>query len=66
MNAPEPTHTKLGTAGGGTIVRHPSQIEREKRETAYMLNILWPSICADEPTPDSTQRSEKCLKSAQV
>jgi hypothetical protein len=35
-----------------------SQIEREKQECAYYLNVCWPAICADEPTPDSTNNEQ--------
>jgi hypothetical protein len=35
-----------------------SQIKREKQECAYYLNVCWPAICADEPTPDSTNNEQ--------
>jgi hypothetical protein len=55
MNMTEPTHI---TTSDHRIVRHPSQIEREKQECAYYLNVCWPAICAEEPTPDSKHNEQ--------
>jgi hypothetical protein len=54
----EPTHITTGGKTARFVIRHPSQIEREKQECAYYLNVCWPSICADEPTPDSTNNEQ--------
>jgi hypothetical protein len=47
----EPTHyTQTGTTSP-FVIRHPSQIEKEKRDTAYFLLVVWPEINGEEPTP---------------
>ena len=45
----EPTHVTVNRDGGNFVERHPSQIEREKLESAYYLRVVWPLICGAEP-----------------
>lgn len=46
------------TTTDGFIVQHPSQIEKEKRETAYYLNEVWPAICGETVAPDLTPEEQ--------
>lgn len=37
-----------GSRRGPSIVRTDAAIEREKRECAYWLNVVWAEICGEE------------------
>ncbi len=42
-----PTHITTGGKTARSVARHPLEIEREKREAAHMLLVVWPEIERD-------------------
>lgn len=39
-----PTHY---TDSACRVIRHPSQIEKERQDAAYYLRVVWPEICGE-------------------
>lgn len=54
-SAPDPTHI---TTSDHCVVRHPSQIERERQEAAFYLRVVWPEICGEAATHHSITPSQ--------